>query len=249
MTHLPRRVGAGLASVLALGLVLLVWAPAASAHVTAASANASQGGYGQVTFTVPSESATANTTKIVVQFPADTPIASVRTLPTPGWTAQIAMQTLPTPVTIAGRDILTAVDTITWSADNGGIGPTEYQTFSFSGGPLPMSDTITFKALQFYDDGSQVDWADVPAPGSTEEPEHPAPVVSLAAAASSDPSAGGSSGSGSAGASADSSGAKASASASGDSGPGGVAVAALIIGIVAFLLAAAAVALARRPRH
>lgn len=240
MTALLRRAGAGLACVLAsmaaLGLVLLVSAPGASAHVTASSSGAAQGGYGQITFTVPSESATSNTTKIVVQIPADTPIASVRTQPVPGWTAAIATQTLPQPVSIAGRDITTAVDTITWTATAGGLGPTEYQTFSFSGGPLPMSDTITFKAIQYYADGSQVSWIDVPAPGSTEEPDHPAPVVSLAAASTSGHD--------------DASGSDASgASESDDSGTSGVAIAALVVGVVAVVLAAAAVVMARRPRH
>lgn len=237
MTVLLRRAGAGLVSVLALGLALLLCAPGAAAHVTASSTSTlTQGGYGAITFTVPSESATANTVKVVVQFPQDTPIASVRTLPVPGWTAAVATAALPSPVTVAGRDITTAVDTVTWTADAGGIGPTEYQTFSISGGPLPMSDTITFKAQQFYSDGTQVNWVDVPTPGSSDEPDHPAPTVSLAAAGSSDDHGAGS---------ADT----AEASDSSDSGASGVAIAALIVGIVAVLLAGAAVALARRPRR
>jgi uncharacterized protein len=49
-------------------------------------------------------------------------------------------------------------------------------------GPLPEADTVTFKAIQVYSDGSQVNWTDVPAPGSTAEPEHPAPTLELAVA-------------------------------------------------------------------
>jgi uncharacterized protein len=40
--------------------------------------------------------------------------------------------------------------------------------------------SLTFKTIQVYSDGSQVDWIDVPAPGSSVEPEHPAPVLQLA---------------------------------------------------------------------
>jgi hypothetical protein len=41
---------------------------------------------------------------------------------------------------------------------------------------------MTFKAIQIYSNGQTVSWIDVPAPGSTEEPEHPAPTLKLAAA-------------------------------------------------------------------
>jgi len=231
---LLRRLGAGLSSVLALGLIALLCAPGASAHVTASSPNAVQGKSGQITFTVPSESATARTTQIVATFPTDTPIASVRTLPTPGWTAAIVTQTLPAPVTIAGREITTAVDTITWTADADGIGPTEYQTFTVSGGPLPTTDTITFRVLQRYSDGTEANWADVAAAGSADEPEHPAPVLALAPATESSGSTGGET-PGAAGA--------------GDDGASGVAIAALIVGIVAAVLAAGSLLLARRPRR
>jgi periplasmic copper chaperone A len=44
--------------------------------------------------------------------------------------------------------------------------------------------TLTFKAIQSYSDGEQVAWIEQPAPGSTAEPEHPAPELHLAAAAS-----------------------------------------------------------------
>ena len=41
---------------------------------------------------------------------------------------------------------------------------------------------MVFKAIQVYDDGTQVAWIETTAPGSTAEPEHPAPVLSLVAA-------------------------------------------------------------------
>ena len=62
------------------------------------------------------------------------------------------------------------------------IKPGEFDEFVVSAGPLPKAATITFKAIQVYSDGSQVHWTDVPAPGSTVEPEHPAPTLKLAVA-------------------------------------------------------------------
>ncbi len=39
-----------------------------------------------------------------------------------------------------------------------------------------------FKAIQTYSDGTTVSWIETPAPGSTAEPDHPAPTLSLASA-------------------------------------------------------------------
>ena len=58
----------------------------------------------------------------------------------------------------------------------------QFQEFDVSLGPLPDIDQIVFKALQTYSDGEIVRWIDEPAAGT--EPEHPAPVLKLAAAGS-----------------------------------------------------------------
>jgi hypothetical protein len=42
---------------------------------------------------------------------------------------------------------------------------------------------MTFKALQTYSNGQVVSWIDVPAAGSSDEPEHPAPTLKLTPAA------------------------------------------------------------------
>lgn len=84
--------------------------------------------------------------------------------PLPGWTADIVADD-------AG------VKTITWSG--GRIGPSQYQEFEISGGPLPEDvDSIEFKAVQTYDDGEVVRWID-PVTSGGEEPEHPAPTLQL----------------------------------------------------------------------
>jgi len=78
------RVGA--VSATAAAIVLAVAGPA-SAHVTVNPNTAAQGAYAKVSFRVPTESDTASTTKLEVDLPADTPIASVAVKPLPGWTA------------------------------------------------------------------------------------------------------------------------------------------------------------------
>ena len=72
---------------------------------------------------------------------------------------------------------------VTWTATSAAaIGPDQFQEIDVSLGPLPSIDQIVFKALQTYSDGEIVRWIDEPAAGT--EPEHPAPVLKLAAAGS-----------------------------------------------------------------
>nr|WP_249715026.1 YcnI family protein [Micromonospora sp. NBRC 107566] len=148
--------------------VLALAAPAA-AHVTVNPSEATQGKYARLAFRVPTESDTASTTKVEVTFPTDAGLKSVSTMPVPGWTA-----------TTERSD--NTVSKITWTADaNAVIKPGQFQEFPVSVGPLPTNtDRLIFKALQTYSDGTVVRW--IEDPGAT-EPEHPAPVLTLAKAA------------------------------------------------------------------
>jgi uncharacterized protein YcnI len=162
---------------------LVAFAAPASAHVTASSTNAVQGGYGVVTFRVPNEEADANTTKVQVQLPPDTPFASASIQPVAGWTAVATKTKLAKPITTDDGTVTEGVSEITWTATAAGaIKPGEFQQFNVSLGPLPDKDSLTFKALQTYSNGEVVRWIETPAPGSSDEPEHPAPVLKLAAA-------------------------------------------------------------------
>jgi uncharacterized protein YcnI len=172
------RVGIGLAvtAVAVLGL-----AAPASAHVTVNPNSATQGGYTKVTFRVPNEKDSANTTKLEVTMPEDNPIASVSLKPVAGWTAVAEKNKLSTPIKTDDGDITEAITKITWTADPSAvIKPGEFQEFDVSLGPLPKVDQIVFKALQTYSDGEIVRWIEEPKAG--EEAEHPAPVLKLTAA-------------------------------------------------------------------
>ncbi|WP_375390022.1 YcnI family protein [uncultured Amnibacterium sp.] len=174
------RVAAGLA----LGAVaVLLGATAASAHVRVDGEDATRGGYGVLTFRVPTESATASTTELTVTMPTDTPIASASVQPVPGWTAKVTEAKLTKPITTDDGQISTYVSKITWKADSArtAIAPGEFQQFAVSAGPLPDTAEVAFPAKQTYSDGTVVNWNE--ASTGSAEPEHPVPVLQLAAAA------------------------------------------------------------------
>jgi len=176
-----RRRRLALPAVAAVVAVVALGAGPASAHVSVSSTDAAAGGFGELTFRVPTESDTASTTSLRVQLPSDTPLAFVSIKPVPGWTATTTTSELSPPVEAEGTTISEAITEITWTADPGaGIGPGEYQSFSLSGGPLPDADSLVLPAIQGYDDGTEVAWIEPVVEGQA-EPEHPAPTLSLTA--------------------------------------------------------------------
>ncbi|MBV2152694.1 YcnI family protein [Kitasatospora sp. SUK 42] len=185
MRSLPARRIAAVALTAAASVVAL--AGPAFAHVTVNPGSAAQGGYTAVDFRVPNESDTASTVKLEVNLPLDHPLASVRTLPLPGWTAAVEKSKLDKPLKVHGSDVTEAVSKITWTADAGTkIAPGQFQEFRVSLGPLPAdADTMVFKTLQTYDNGDVVRWIDE-SPAGQPEPAHPAPVLALTKAADGD---------------------------------------------------------------
>ncbi|MFG3224314.1 YcnI family protein [Kitasatospora sp. NPDC048194] len=185
MRSLPARRLAAVALTAAASVVAL--AGPAFAHVTVNPGSAAQGGYAAVNFQVPNESDTASTVKLEVNLPLDHPLASVRTLPMPGWTATVEKSKLDKPLKVHGSDVNEAVSKITWTADAGTkIAPGQFQEFRVSLGPLPTdADSLAFKALQTYDNGDVVRWIDEAQAGQP-EPAHPAPVLKLTKAAAGD---------------------------------------------------------------
>jgi uncharacterized protein YcnI len=175
-------VGAALVGLAAAGVLT---ASGAWAHVTVAAPGVSVGASdASITFRVPDESDTASTTDLKVQLPTATPIAGVLVAPQPGWTATITQSKLATPIKTGDGVITEVVSQIDWKADSGaGIRPGYFGQFTVIAGKLPDStSSLTFKAIQRYSDGKTVSWIEIAAPGSTQEPEHPAPVLELAAA-------------------------------------------------------------------
>ncbi|MDX6741858.1 YcnI family protein [Actinocorallia sp. A-T 12471] len=153
----------------------------ALAHVTVQPGSAEKGSWSKVTFRVPNERDDAATTKLVVELPADYPIAFVSVKPLPGWTVAAPKAALAKPVDTGSGEITEAVAKITW--EGGKIEAGQFQEFDVTLGPLPTTtDRLVFKADQTYSSGEVVKWADVAGAGAG-EPEHPAPVLELTAPA------------------------------------------------------------------
>jgi periplasmic copper chaperone A len=168
----------------AAALVGLSAVPAV-AHVTVSSPDATQGGFGVITFRVPTESDTASTTGLKVQFPADQPLAFASVKPKAGWTYEVTKAKLPAPVKTGDGEVTEYTSVIEWKASTpaAGIKPGEFEEFQVSGGPLPEAESMTFKAIQTYSDDKVVSWIEEPPAGSNQEPDFPAPTLKLASAA------------------------------------------------------------------
>jgi uncharacterized protein YcnI len=154
--------------------------------VTVASEDAAPGGFGKITFRVPNESDTASTVGLRIQIPEEAALASLRTQPMAGWTATLTTANLDEPVENHGQAISSYVSVVEFRADQGaGIAPGQFQEFSLSGGPFPDADQLSFPTVQLYSDGTEAAWIE-PTVDGQEEPESPAPVLTLAASASGD---------------------------------------------------------------
>ncbi|HEY2203286.1 MAG TPA: YcnI family protein [Pseudonocardia sp.] len=174
LTVLTRRAGVlGVTGAVAL----LLGSGVASAHVTAQPGTAEQGGFAKVSLRTPSEEDTATTVKLEVTLPIDHPIPSVSTEPMPGWTATVEKTALPTPIKTDDGEVTQAVSKVTWTG--GQIGPNQFVDFNLLLGPLPTNtDQLVFKTVQTYSNGDVVRWIENRTPGG-EEPEHPAPTLTL----------------------------------------------------------------------
>jgi uncharacterized protein YcnI len=162
---------------LAMGAVVLMAAPA-WAHVEVSPASAPKGSDAVLAFTVPDESDSASTTKVQIFFPTDHPIAEALVEPIAGWTAAVDTVTVTKPIKTDDGTVNEAVKTVTWTG--GHIVPGDFQQFKVSVGLPDDASSLEFKTLQTYSDGTVVSWIeDTPAGG--EEPEHPAPVLTLTA--------------------------------------------------------------------
>jgi uncharacterized protein YcnI len=188
------RIGAALASGVAVGA--MAFAGVAAAHVTIDPTTATRGGYSRIVLRVPTESDTASTVKLDVFLDMAHPIASVATMPVPGWSVRVTTAKLAKPlINDDGDEVTQAVSEIVWTADSAAsaIKPGEFEEFALSLGPLPDVPSLEFKALQTYSNGTVVRWIDA-TPAGGPEPEHPAPVLTLlpagtGASASADPTA------------------------------------------------------------
>ncbi|MCT9076362.1 YcnI family protein [Streptomyces fulvoviolaceus] len=167
---------------LAASAVVVLSSPA-FAHVSVSpEGTAAKGGYAVIDFKVPNERDNASTTKLEVNFPTDHPLASVMTQPIAGWDVKVTKSKLDKPLELHGEQISEAVTKVTWTATGDGIEPGSFEKFPLSVGALPEdTDELVFKAIQTYSNKDVVRWIEEQKEGE-EEPETPAPVLTLSAA-------------------------------------------------------------------
>jgi periplasmic copper chaperone A len=217
-----------LKTTLALIAVLALAVPArASAHVTLQPEEAAAGDFTVLDVRVPNERDDAATTKVDVQLPAGFVFASYQAVP--GWSVEVKMQKLAKPVQTDDGPVTSEVREMTWTADSGkaGIQPGQFQDFPISVQiPGEAGDTLTFKAIQTYDNGEVVRWIGAP------ESEEPAPQVAVTEGSE-----------GHHGAAADS---EEGSSDESDSASKGLGIAALIVGALGLLAGGAALVRSRR---
>ncbi|MER5211357.1 YcnI family protein [Streptomyces sp. NPDC002838] len=170
------------AGAIAASAVVVLSSPA-FAHVTVQPEGAAaKGGYAVVDFKVPNERDNASTTKLEVNFPTDHPLASVMPEPMAGWDIKVTKSKLDKPIDNHGEQLTEAVTKVTWTATGKGIEPGYFEKFPVSVGALPEdADQLVFKAIQTYSNKEVVRWIEEQQKGQ-EEPETPAPVLTLSAA-------------------------------------------------------------------
>ena len=165
----------------AAALVLLATAAPAWAHVTIEPASAPKGSDAVLAFVVPNEKDPQTTTKVVVQFPTDHPIAEALVEPIAGWKAEATQFKVDTPIQTDNGPVTSAVKSVTWTATDGkGIPVEHFQEFRVSVGLPDDADSLAFPTVQTYSDGSTVNWVQVTPPGGP-EPDNPQPELTLTA--------------------------------------------------------------------
>jgi uncharacterized protein len=191
----------------------------AHAHVTLQPEEAPAGEFTRLDVRVPNERDDASTEKVDVRFPSG--FFFVSTEPIAGWTARVTRKRLAKPTKVLGETARDQVARLTLTAQQGAakIGPGEFRDFGLS---VLVPDTpgrsLTFKALQTYDNGEVVRWIGPP------DAEEPAPQVKVVRASE----------------------ATQPRESGGDEDSEGLAIAALIVGGLGLLGALAAMAIARR---
>jgi uncharacterized protein YcnI len=175
----------GIAVVAATVVGLALGAGTALAHVSVDPGTVTAGADAVLTFHVPTESESANTVSVQVDLPVDHPFPEVHPQEVAGWTVKTTSQTLDPPVTEGDLTVTDAVATVTWTAPSGaGIPPEDFAEFAIAVEDVPDVASLTMPVTQTYSDGTVVEWKDLTPPGG-QEPDHPAPVVTVLAAGAS----------------------------------------------------------------
>lgn len=215
---------------------------AAQAHVSLHPNEVPTGSFATLDIRVPNEMESANTVKLAVQVPPG--FLDISTEYMPGWTSKVLTSKLAKPVKGDEGEITEQVKEIIWTGEGkqGLIPPGQFLNFPISTEiPGKEGEVLTFKVLQYYDNGEIVRW--IGGPNS----EEPAPQIDVTApggvlqdVAGSEAAPPSSSTESSEG------GETTSSSSSGDSASKGLGIAALIVGALGLIAGGAALIRSRR---
>jgi uncharacterized protein YcnI len=162
----------------AIAVLGALLAPAvAQAHVSLHPNEVPTGAFATLDIRVPNESEDANTVKLAVQFPPG--FLDVPTEYMPGWTAEVKTSKLAKPVQTDNGEVTEQVREIVWTGhgEQGKIPPGQFLNFPVSTEiPGKAGEELTFKTLQYYDNGEVVRWIGPP------ESDEPAPQIAITAA-------------------------------------------------------------------
>ncbi len=231
-------------SIAVAAATLALLAPAAAqAHVSLHPNEVPSGSFATLDIRVPNETDNANTVKLAVQVPPGFIDVSPEYMP--GWTPKIVTTKLAKPVKTDDGVETEQVREIVWtgSGTSGKIPPGQFLNFPISTEiPGKQGEELTFKVLQYYDNGEVVRW--IGAPSS----ENPAPQIDVTAPGGVLQDVAGSE-------TAPPNPSSTAGAAGGGSNPSsnggaskGLAIAALVIGALGLLAGGAALMRSRRPR-
>ena len=167
--------------------VLAFTATPASAHVTVQPGSLPKGASDALlSFVAPNESANgASVVGVEVDLPTDHPLLGVQALTVAGWNVQVTTTPLAKPVTTDDGQITSAVSQVVWTATGPGVGANQFGLFTLLVGTVPNNtNSLTFKAIQTYNDGTVVRWIE-PIVKGTPAPANPTPVLKLTKASKS----------------------------------------------------------------
>ena len=166
--------------ILAVAAAALAAPALAQAHVTVQPESVPAGGFTRLDVRVPNELDDASTENVEVEMPDGFLFVSYE--PVEGWSVDVKSEKLDEPAEAFGEEITEQIRSVTWTADdpNAAIQPGQFRDFGLSVG-MPEEyvdgDTLTFPALQTYDNGEVVRWIGEP------DSEEPAAQITLTEAA------------------------------------------------------------------
>jgi periplasmic copper chaperone A len=163
---------------IALAAAMALLAPAAAqAHVSVHPNEVPTGSFATLAIRVPNEMESAKTVKLAVQVPPG--FLDISTEYMPGWSAKVITSKLAKPVQTDDGEVTEQVREIVWTGHGaqGVIPAGQFLNFPISTEiPGKQGEELTFKVLQYYDNGEVVRW--IGGPSSAE----PAPRIDVTAA-------------------------------------------------------------------